>query len=155
MLYACVLSCPGLYRGRPGRLVLSLVSPLSAHGKGLMPRLYAFDVDETLEISEGPIPVEALRELRQAGDIVGLCGNWALFVRAVPAWQDLVSFLGPIQCSSKADFLGQLRTYIRASDYIMVGNDPLSGWGSSPDREAAEQAGWRFIREAEFVAGAR
>jgi hypothetical protein len=121
----------------------------------MLPRLYAFDVDETLEISDGPISVEALRELRQQGHIIGLCGNWALFVRAVPAWHQLVSFVGPIQVSSKADFLGQLRMYIRARHYIMVGNDPTTGWGNSPDREAAEQAGWRFIREAEFAAGAR
>ena len=119
------------------------------------PRLYAFDVDETLEISDGPISVEMLREVRQAGHIIGLCGNWALFVRRVPAWHHLVSFLGPIQSASKAGFLGQLRMYIRASDYIMVGNDPTTGLGNSPDREAAAQAGWRFIREAEFAAGAR
>jgi hypothetical protein len=119
------------------------------------PRLYAFDVDETLEISDGPISVEMLRKLCQAGHIIGLCGNWALFVRAVPAWHHLVSFLGPIQTASKADFLGQLRMYIPASDYIMVGNDPATGLGNSPDREMAAQAGWRFIREADFAAGVR
>jgi hypothetical protein len=34
-------------------------------------------------------------------------------------------------------------------------NDPATGWGNSADREAAEEAGWRFIREADFAAGAR
>ena len=60
------------------------------------PRLYAFDVDETLEISDGPISLGMLRELRQAGHITGLCGNWALFVRSIPVWHHLVSFIGPI-----------------------------------------------------------
>jgi hypothetical protein len=120
----------------------------------MLPRLYAFDVDETLEVSNGPIPVAALRTLREEGHIVGLCGNWAVFVRAVPEWHRIVSFVGPLQLS-KADFLGQLRLYVRAGEYVMVGNDPATGWGRSADREAAEQAGWQFIREADFAAGAR
>lgn len=120
----------------------------------MLPRLYAFDVDETLEVSNGPIPVAALRTLREEGHIVGLCGNWAVFVRAVPEWHRIVSFVGPLQLS-KADFLGQLRLYVRAGEYVMVGNDPATGWGSSADREAAEEAGWQFIRETDFAAGAR
>jgi hypothetical protein len=124
-------------------------------GTSTLPRLYAFDVDETLEISDGPVPLAALRQLREEGHIVGLCGNWALFVRQVPNWHLLVSFLGPVQFSSKADFLAQLRMYIRASDYVMVGNDPSTGWGNSEDRAAAERASWRFLREAEFAADVR
>jgi hypothetical protein len=120
----------------------------------MLPDLYAFDVDETLEVSGGPVPVAALRKLRDEGHIVGLCGNWAVFVRAVPEWHRIVSFVGPLQLS-KADFLIQLRRYIQAGDYVMVGNDPRTGWGASADREAAELAGWRFIREAEFAEGAR
>jgi hypothetical protein len=120
----------------------------------MLPRIYAFDVDETLEISAGPVAVGALRSLRDEGHIVGLCGNWAVFVRAVPEWHRVVSFLGPVQID-KADFLVQLRFYVAASDYVMVGNDPATGWGSSPDRAAAEQAGWRFIRESDFAAGMR
>jgi hypothetical protein len=117
-------------------------------------RLYAFDVDHTLEVSDGPVPIAALGALREEGHIVGLCGNWAVFVRAVPEWHRMVSFVGPFQLS-KADFLVQLRLYMRASEYVMVGNDPATGWGNSADREAAEEAGWRFIREADFAAGAR
>jgi hypothetical protein len=120
----------------------------------MLPRLYVFDVDETLEVSNGPVSVAALRALREEGHIVGLCGNWAVFVRAVLDWHRIVSFVGPLQLS-KADFLIQLRLYMHAGDYVMVGNDPRTGWGSSGDCEAAEQAGWRFIREAEFAAGAR
>ena len=40
--------------------------------------VYAFDVDETLELSAGPIPMRALSDLHLAGHAVGLCGNWAL-----------------------------------------------------------------------------
>jgi len=120
----------------------------------VLPCLYAFDVDETLEVSNGPVAVEALRSLGAEGHIVGLCGNWAVFVRKVPEWHRVVSFLGPFALS-KADFLAQLRLYVRAGDYVMVGNDPATGWGNSADRAAAERAGWRFIRETDFAAGAR
>jgi hypothetical protein len=117
-------------------------------------RVYAFDIDETLEISNGPIPVAALRALREEGHIVGLCGNWAAFVRAVPDWHRIASFVGPLGLT-KAEFLDQLRFHVQASEYVMVGNDPATGWGNSPDREAAEQARWRFIRENDFASGAR
>ena len=118
------------------------------------PRLYAFDVDDTLEVSDGPVTVAALRALVDHGHIVGLCGNWAVFVRAIPDWHRVVSFLGPFHVT-KADFLVQLRLHVPASDYVMVGNDPSTGRGSSADRAAAEQAGWRFILEASFAAGER
>lgn len=120
----------------------------------MLPRLYAFDVDETLEVSQGPVPVAALRALRDEGHIVGLCGNWGAFVRAVPGWHLIISFVGPLALT-KAEFLVELRRYVTAGDYVLVGNDPGTGWGNSADREAAERAGWRFIREAEFAAGAR
>jgi hypothetical protein len=77
-----------------------------------------------------------------------------VLVRAVPDWHRIVSFLGPFSVT-KADFLIQLRVHVAASDYVMVGNDPTTGLGSSLDKDAAEQAGWRFIRELDFAAGAR
>ena len=120
----------------------------------MLPRVYAFDVDDTLDVSNGPVPVAALRALCEAGHIVGLCGNWAVLVRAVPDWHRLVSFVGPLGLS-KADFLTELRLHVAAGGYVMVGNDPATGRGASADREAAEQAGWQFIREADFAAGAR
>ena len=101
----------------------------------MLPRLYAFDVDDTLDVSRGPVVTESLRALRDEGHIVGLCGNWAMFVRAIPDWHRVVSFLGPFDVS-KAEFLIQLRTYVPASDFIMVGNDPLTGRGLSQDRAA-------------------
>lgn len=75
------------------------------------PSLFAFDVDDTLEVSNGPVTVSALRELVAQGHIVGLCGNWAVFVRAVADWQRLISFLGPLGIS-KAQFLVQLRLHV-------------------------------------------
>lgn len=118
------------------------------------PNLFAFDVDDTLEVSNGPVTVGALRELVAQGHIVGLCGNWAVFVRAVADWQRLISFLGPLGIS-KAEFLVQLRLHVAAADYVMVGNDPLTGHGCSLDRSAADEAGWRFIIERDFATGKR
>ncbi len=120
----------------------------------MLPRLYAFDVDDTLDVSGGPVASEALRTLREERHIVGLCGNWAIFVRAIPDWHRVVSFLGPFHVS-KADFLIQLRLHVPASDYVMVGNDPTTGFGASQDHAAAKEAGWRFILETQFAAGAR
>lgn len=37
--------------------------------------VYAFDVDETLEVSKGPVKLSDLVTLREHGHIVGLCGN--------------------------------------------------------------------------------
>ena len=55
---------------------------------------------------------------------------------------------------SKDIFLNQLKTYIPADDYIMVGN--IKGIsGASDDEGAAHLAGWRFIKESDFAAGAR
>jgi hypothetical protein len=50
--------------------------------------VYAFDVDETLEVSNGPVKLLDLAKLREQGHIVGLCGNWAAFpVRATTVAQ--------------------------------------------------------------------
>lgn len=119
------------------------------------PIVYAFDVDDTLEISDGPVQLDSLQALRELGYVVGLCGNWALFVRAVTDWHKLVSFLGPIQYTPKSEFLVQLKMNIRASDFVLVGNDPSLGVGASDDKGAAIQAGWRFISETDFANGVR
>jgi hypothetical protein len=37
----------------------------------------------------------------------------------------------------------------------MVGNDPTTGVGASPDRDAAREAQWRFILERDFALGVR
>lgn len=84
-------------------------------------KIYAFDVDDTLEVSGGPVAIKSVDDLRPQGDIVGLNGNWAVVVQTVPSWHRIFSFIGPMEMS-KEIFLKQLKTYIRADDYIMVGN---------------------------------
>ena len=116
-------------------------------------KIYAFDVDDTLEVSGGPISIVSVGGLKAQGHIVGLNGNWAVVVQAVPVWHRIFSFIGPMEMS-KDIFLNQLKTYIRANDYIMVGN--VKGVsGASDDEGAADLAGWRFIKESDFAAGAR
>lgn len=114
-------------------------------------KVYAFDVDETLACAGGPIPFISLSQLHQSGAVVGLCGNWAAVVAKVTNWQAVVNFLGPLSMT-KAEFLRHLAQYIPADEYVMVGNDPAV-FGQSQDKQAADQAGWRFIREADFTAG--
>ena len=116
-------------------------------------KIYAFDVDDTLEVSGGPISIVSLGGLKARGHIVGLNGNWAAVVQAVPVWHRIFSFIGPMEMS-KDIFLNQLKTYIRADDYIMVG-DVKGVSGVSDDEGAADLVGWRFIKESDFAAGAR
>lgn len=115
--------------------------------------VYAFDVDETLEVSKGPVKLVDLVKLRERGHIVGLCGNWAMVTLHCPDWHLICSFVGPCGIE-KDDFLRQLREYIPGHDYVMVGNI-LGISGASDDRGAAERAGWRFIQESAFATGVR
>jgi hypothetical protein len=116
-------------------------------------KIYAFDVDDTLEVSGGPISIVSIGSLRSQGHIVGLNGNWAVVVQTLPLWHCIFSFIGPMEMS-KAVFLNQLKTYILAEDYIMVGN--IKGVsGASDDEGAADLAGWPFIKESDFATGAR
>ena len=55
--------------------------------------LYAFDVDETLEVSNGPMKLLDLVKLRQQGHIVGLCGNWTMVTLHCPDWHQICSFV--------------------------------------------------------------
>jgi hypothetical protein len=123
-------------------------------------KVYAFDVDHTLEVSEGPVKLNDLITLHKEGNILGLCGNWALLVNRVTNWHLVISFLGPMN-ALKEDFLRQISTYVPADEYVMVGNDPgafarkFPGQGCSDDKGAAERAGWRYIAEEDFAKGAR
>ena len=110
---------------------------------------YAFDVDHTLWLSEGPILLSQLIALREQGHIVGLCGNWGVVTRSVPRWHLVFSFIGPL--ISKSEFLQQIKTYVPADNYIMVGNDPRY-FGASDDKTAALLADWQFVREVDFAA---
>ena len=121
-------------------------------------KLYAIDVDHTLQLSDGPVLLSDVSKLHDEKNVVGICGNWALFVHRVPVWLDFINFLGPMEMT-KAAFLRQLKTYISANEYIMVGNDhrDLARWpnGVSRDAVAAEEAGFRFISEDAFAGGER
>lgn len=134
-----------------------------------MPKLFSFDVDETLEISNGPVKLQDLVDLRVQGHTVGLCGNWGVFCNRVAGWQHLVSF---VNCclvvtdqtgkvwGDKAWFLSEIKKYMPAEEYIHVGNrlgrtNALGHVCGSNDEEAAKQAGFRFILEDDFANGAR
>ena len=128
---------------------------------------YAFDVDETLEISNGPVTLQSMMELRCQGHIVGICGNWACLTQRINGWQHIVSFINCVpeywvdgKRSDKVDFLKLLHMYVPADDYVMVGNvlGELNSLGfkcGSDDKGAAERAGWRFIDESSFARGVR
>jgi hypothetical protein len=123
--------------------------------------IYAFDVDDTLECSNGPIKLQALHDLRVAGHVVGLCGNWRVFLQTVFGWHHLISFFNYGQV--KNVFLAELRFFIKADDYVMVGNiGPFDAAtygliqsGGSDDFSQARAAGWRFIKESDFANGVR
>jgi hypothetical protein len=117
-----------------------------------MPKVYAFDVDETIEGLAGPVTLSSLLALRSEGHIIGLCGNWGAFVSAVERWHDFVSFMNV--GVEKAEFLAHLARHVKAEEYVMVGNI-LGVSGSSDDQGAAERAGWRFIQERDFADGVR
>lgn len=116
-------------------------------------KVYAFDVDETLEVSGGPIKMNQLVELAIEGHILGICGNYARVTMVVVNWHDFFSFIGPMEMS-KAGFLMNIKNYVPANEYIMVGNI-LGISGSSDDEGAALSAGWRFIQEQKFANGER
>ena len=112
--------------------------------------VYAFDVDETLEVSTGPCSCSISSSCASTAPYRRpLCGNWAMVTRHCPDWHHICSFVGPCGIE-KDDFLRQLRQYIPAHGYVMVGNI-LGVFGASDDRRAAERAGWRFIQEREFA----
>lgn len=116
-------------------------------------KVYALNVDETLEVSKGPVRLSDLATLVEQGHIVGLCGNWAMVTLNCTGWHHIFSFLGPCGLE-KHEFLKQLRDNIPGDDYVMVGNI-LGISGASDDSGAAERASWRFIQEIDFSKGAR
>lgn len=122
-------------------------------------RVYAFDFDETLELSNGPVKLSDLQELRDEGHVIGICGNWAGFCRCVENWHHLVSFINA-GTPNKETHLADLKRWIPADDFIMVGNmfgrvNSLGVTCGSYDDVAAQRAGWRFILEDDFAKGIR
>lgn len=124
-------------------------------------KVYAFDVDETLEVSNGPVTVRMMIDLRNEGHVVGLCGNWGRFFQVVPDWYHLIQFFNYGQV--KNVFLWEIKNWIKAEEYIMVGNvGPLDARtfnlpqsGGSDDLSQSRGAGWRFISEKDFANGMR
>ena len=138
-------------------------------------KIYAFDVDETLEVSNGPVTIQMLKDLRKEGHIVGLCGALCRFLQKVPDWHNIISFTlnfdfgfnnwyaayGLHSPIPKAIWLHcfQHATFPGAEEYILVGNqfgrvNSLGFTCGSSDDIAAAQAGWRFILEDDFATGA-
>lgn len=115
--------------------------------------IYAFDVDHTLEISGGPVTLSSLIKLHAAGHILGICGNFALVCNMITGWHNIFSFIGQMEMPKEV-FLQQIKRYVPADDYVMVGN-VLGVSGASDDKGAAERAGWRFIKESDFAEGTR
>lgn len=140
-----------------------------------MPKVYAFDVDECLETSNGPVTVQMLKDLHEAGHIVGVCGNLSAFLPKVPDWHRFISFTlnldfgwngiyGPqVGCYPKALWLHCFQHVTlkgQAEEFVMVGNQfgRVNGLGvkcGSHDDIAAREAGWRFLLEDSFAAGER
>lgn len=133
-------------------------------------KCYAFDVDHTLEFSNGPVTLKMVESLKYKpgdcepwpmSDMVGLCGNWGHItfngLMDPVTFADLFSFFGPMTMP-KDEFLRQISTWFPTFDeYVMVGNDNrLPGKEHmSVDAVAAELAGWRFISEDDFAGGER
>jgi len=93
--------------------------------------IIAFDVDGTLSISKGRIPVKHLLKLKKAGITVGVVGNWELAIKHI---KGLDFYQAGIP--SKAEILkaiGEGKAF-----KLYVGDLEL-------DRLEAEKAGWNFI----------
>ena len=137
-----------------------------------MPKCYAFDVDECLETSNGPVSIQMLKDLHDKGHIVGICGNLSAFLPKVPDWHRFISFTMNFDFGYNGGYLGSLVpkwmwlhcfqhvAKPAADEFIMVGNQRgrINSKGftcGSWDDQAAAQAGWRFILEDDFANGAR
>ncbi len=72
---------------------MNLLPPRQTNGGRMV--LYAFDVDQTLWLSGGPIKLADLMGLRNSGHLLGLCGNFAAVTLRMPEWHYLFSFIGP------------------------------------------------------------
>src|SRR5712692_52256 len=125
--------------------------------KGL-PKMYAFDADDTLSVAAkpGPVGIADIIELKQQGNIVGVVGDWRTLVQRFPAWHQVFSFIGPVAIVRiKPAYLEELRKAITATEYIMFGNVENNQTRGMSDDWAARSAGWRFIEAYSFSRGAR
>ncbi|MDE2095628.1 MAG: hypothetical protein KGL39_00095 [Patescibacteria group bacterium] len=127
-----------------------------------MSMVYAFNVDHTLEISNGPVTLQSMEDLRKDGHIIGICGNMEVFCR-LPDWHKRISFIGQSYLPKEQFLYGLSANIKNAEGFYMVGNiGPQSALafgvketGASEDMIAAKLAGWNFISEQDFANGVR
>lgn len=125
--------------------------------------IWAFDVDDTLDLGPlpGPIPIEYVFRLRNAGDLAGFCGNLSPLLQLREPFWELVDFSGPDPSFSgfrqhwdrKAEFLRALsRQHPAPARRLMVGND-LTRFDRpvSQDDRAARLAHWEYVPEERAV----
>lgn len=110
-----------------------------------------FDVDETLEITGGPVKFTQLINLHSQGHIIGLCGNFAAVTLNTTGWHHLFSLI-KITGGRKHEWLTAVKKYIPADRYIMIGNTNPQNSPYS-DREEAQLANWEYIEEKQFKEG--
>lgn len=135
-------------------------------------KVYAFDVDECLETSNGPVTMQMLRDLHEGGDVVGICGNLSAFLPRCLDWHRFVSVTMNFDFGFEGRYLGSLVpksiwlhcfqhvAFPIADEYVMVGNvfgekNSLGFVCGSHDDVTAREAGWRFIKEDDFAKGQR
>lgn len=98
--------------------------------------LVSFDVDGTLEISDGPIPISTLEKLKRVGWIVGIAGNYSKFQQLCPQFQ--LDFYGT------KEILSKLKSQFNPDLAIHVGD-------TEDDRARARAAGFCFIHANDFM----
>ncbi len=127
--------------------------------------VYLFDVDHTLECSNGPVKIQSMADLCNEGHITGICGNFTCFAKRVKYWYKICSLFNTFFMyerdgvrMDKTDFMLFVRSAVDADDYVLIGNslrDKDKIPDISDDEGSAERAGWRFIKEDAFARGAR
>lgn len=101
-----------------------------------MNNIIAFDCDGTLDISNGPVPVDTLKGLQRKGWRVGICGNWKLAKKHI----DSLDFYDG---SPKAQNLKQESRDFEVRIYVA---------DTPEDEQAAREANWQFIYAEDFEA---
>ena len=100
--------------------------------------LICFDVDGTLEVSTGPVPLERLRQLKRQGAIIYIVGNYGKLAQTTTEFED-----GNI-AGTKAESLRLLaERHPDALRRIYVAD-------TGGDKIAAESVGYLFIFAGDF-----
>ena len=118
-------------------------------------KIYAFDVDDTMEMSGGPVTISMVENEYRAGNLIGLLGNWMLAIQSWSDWWIAISFLyfqGDSPSGEKDYWMWVIKRAVIAQEYVMVGNGPGLGYN---DKAASERGGFRFISENDFARGER